>query len=78
MFMIFHGIFGSLPKTNIICCYAPKKSMLERWSDSQRPFDRGELYPEKWENDPILTSIFFPMGVSLNGGTPKTPQNDHF
>ena len=25
------------------------------------------------------TIIFrFRMGVSLNGGTPKTPQNDHF
>ena len=26
----------------------------------------------------ILASIFSDMGVSLNGGAPKTPQNDHF
>jgi len=37
-------------------------------------------------HDPILTIMFFTwvgsttnyMGVFLNGGTPKTPQSDHF
>ena len=26
----------------------------------------------------FIESPLFYMGVSLNGGTPKTPQNDHF
>ena len=26
----------------------------------------------------VLFGIYMHMGVSLNGGTPETPQNDHF
>ena len=34
--------------------------------------------PKIGEMIQIWRAYFFQMGVSLNGGTPKTRQNDHF
>ena len=38
-----------------------------------------KIHPIEIRKIIFQTIIFrFHMGVSLNGGTPKTPQNDHF
>ena len=51
-------------------CHAFQALGLEKEKESK--FQRLDF----WKIDLIIRQLN--MGVSLNGGTPKTPQNDHF
>ena len=37
-----------------------------------------DAHTNPWMISIQMYNIYVYMGVSLNGGTPKTPQNDHF
>ena len=41
------------------------------------PTSKWAKHPASYVSLPEGTHVFI-LGVSLNGGTPKTPQNDHF
>ena len=66
---------------NSVLQRCPKRSADSASRGKKRDFCRGAFKTEcgfglKWESFSRKQRLY--VGVSLNGGTPKTPQNDHF